>query len=182
MSYENSGYLVIPYFVMLFFALRPSSSIFHAYCWSQKWRCLCSGLALTRIQVMLYHQLYPPPRKRQLLKDRPFLLLLSLSVLLILLLLSQVLSDWSLFSTPGYASTIQSGHDTPPSFTYQQYLKQRPKPALVKSGPPSPYPQPPKPPAGSKPATRPPSAEPATMQPLKQPLNKCLPGRQYRHA
>src|SRR5690348_13599452 len=116
----------------------------------------------------------PPPRKRQMLKRRPFLLLLSLSALLILLLLSQVLSNWSLFSRPGYASTIQWGHDVPPSFTYQQYLKQRPKPAVVKSGPPSPYPQPPKPPAGSKPATRPPSAEPATMQPIKQTLTSAF--------
>lgn len=116
----------------------------------------------------------PPPRQRPVLKRRPFLLLVSLGVLVSLLLLSQVLSNWSLFSRPGYASSIQSGHETPPSFTYQQYLKQAPKPPVVKSGPPSPYPQPPKQTTGGKPATRPPDAEPPTMQALNQSLTSAF--------
>lgn len=116
----------------------------------------------------------PFPRKRRIMKRRPFFLLLSLGILLSLLLLSQVLSNWSLFIRPGYASNVQAAHTIPPSFTYQQYLKQEPKHPAVKGGPPSPYPQPSKQTTGTQTTTRPPSAEPATMQPINQPLTSSF--------
>ncbi len=111
-------------------------------------------------------------RTRRSLSRYSFLLVLLLS----LLLLSQVLSNWSLLIQPAYAANTLAARNTPPSFTFQQYLKQGPQHTPVKSGPPSPYPQPPKqtPNPGAKPATPTPSAEPATMAPINQPLSSAF--------
>jgi RHS repeat-associated protein len=89
--------------------------------------------------------------------------------LLSILLFASFLQGWM---NPGpTASASSRPHSTPPSFTFQKYLSQGQHPTAVKSGAPSPYPQPPhqatKPGA---PSTLPPSAEPATMKPITQAL------------
>ena len=116
----------------------------------------------------------PPPQKRHVLTRRRLFVLVSLGVLGSLLLLSQVLSNWSFLIKPGYASNVQAAHTTPPSFTYQNYLKQEPKHPTVKGGPPSPYPQPPTQTTSAQLTTLPPSAEPATMAPINQPLTSSF--------
>ena len=113
------------------------------------------------------------PRRRRSLSRYSLLLVLTLSILLI----SQMLSNWSLLIQPAaYAADIQMAHSTPGSFSFQQYLKSGPQHSPVKSGPPSPYPQPPKqtPNPGAKPAPPPPSAEPPTMKAINQSLSSAF--------
>ena len=92
-----------------------------------------------------------------------------LSLVLSILLFASFLQGWMNPGPPASASSRP--HSTPPSFTFQQYLSQGQHPTAVKSGAPSPYPQPPH--QATKPgalSTLPPSAEPATMQPITQAL------------
>ncbi len=95
-----------------------------------------------------------------------------------LLVCAGLLGSWSAFFRPNNTANAQQASSTPPSFTFQQFLKQGPQATPVKKGPPSHYPQPPKKVASSSKTTTPstnpvtlrPSAGPATMQPLTQPL------------
>src|SRR6266849_5420094 len=96
--------------------------------------------------------------RRSLSRHQVFLVLF-----LGLLLLSQVLENGSFLVKPAYADSLARPASTPPGFPYQQYLNQGPQHTLVKSGAPSPYPQPPKQTtkAGTTSTLPPPSAEPA---------------------
>ncbi len=102
---------------------------------------------------------------------------LVLTLVLSLLVLSQVLSNWRVLIQPtAYAADVQLAHSTPGNFSFQQYLKSEPQHNPVKKGPPSPYPQPPKSKssAAATPTPPVPSAEPLTMKPISQPLSSAF--------
>ena len=92
-----------------------------------------------------------------------------LSALLLVVVLSGVIGGWS----SGVFSSHAAGplKSAPAGMTFQQFLKERTHQQVKRSGPPSPYPQPPHQ-AGKlvTSSTFPPSAEPASMQPINQPL------------
>ena len=96
-----------------------------------------------------------------------------LTLFLSLLVLTQVLEGWSLLVQPAYAAANQAARSTPPSFTFQQYLKQGPQPAAPRKGTPSPYPQPARN-TKAAPLTVKPSAEPASMKPISQSLSSAF--------
>src|SRR5579885_2177798 len=98
---------------------------------------------------------------------------LVVPLLLCLLLLAQLLSQWSLLTKPAYAAASTPVHSTPPSLTFAQYLKDSSHTSPPRKGPPSPYPQPPKH-TQSQPITPPPAAEPATMKPINAPLSAAF--------
>src|SRR5579859_2998365 len=112
----------------------------------------------------------PPPRKRLSLTRRRLFVLISLSVFVTLLLLSQIVSNWSFLFKPTYASSSPTG-----GLTYQQFASEgRPNnvyhgPAIIPANSPSRLKQ------SKGPFTDysklPPSAEPPTMQPISMPLD-----------
>ena len=97
-----------------------------------------------------------------------------LSLLLGLLVLAGTVSDWSFLVKPAYAAASSPARSTPPSLTFQKYLKESPHATQPPKGPPSPYPQPPSHSKPGKPLTPPPSAEPATMKPIDQLLSAAF--------
>ena len=123
----------------------------------------------SRLPVARPH-IVPPSRRQRVLAHRS---LVCSFLLMLLLLLSQVLGNWGFLVKPAEAASASTPRSTPPSFTFQQYLKQGPQHAAVPAGPPSPYPQPPKS-SSAKAVTPKPSAEPPTMQPISQPLTSAF--------
>ncbi len=96
---------------------------------------------------------------------------LLLSALLLIVVLSGVIGGWS----SGVFSSHAAGPlpSAPASMTFQQFLKKGTHQQVKRSGPPAPYPQPPRRTSKQLATTSsfPSSAEPATMQPINQPLS-----------
>jgi hypothetical protein len=80
-----------------------------------------------RFRNELPHLFSPLRTRRHIRPHRSLWLVLMLS----LLLFAQLLANWSLLVQPAYAATNQAARSTPPSFTFQQYLKQGPQHATA---------------------------------------------------